>query len=183
MRASSLAPAPAALMLLLLTLLAGCAGSGPGPAIGEGDGQPEHMPRQALFADMVKLDPVGDKTWMDAYGMTENPGEASPNSFSTSSGLVPAYAYVALYAADGDRERIFTAATMRYATPADAQQYMDEHGECRSPTPMRSILADGRDVTILVAGLDLQGDDPELRAALEAAEDDVRRRTGATLEC
>lgn len=182
MRASSLPPA-AAVAPLLLALLAGCAGSGPGPAIGEGDGQPEHMPRQALFEDMRLLDAESDKTWFAEYGLEENPGEARPDAFSTGSGLVPEHAFVALYAAGGDRDRLFTAATLRYATPDDAQTYLDEHGECRSPTPMRSILVDGRDVTVLVAGLDFHGDDAELAAALRAAEDDVQDRTGATLEC
>lgn len=167
----------------LAFLLAGCAGSGPGPAISGDDDQPEHMPRQALFSHMRLLDAESDKSWFEAYGMTENPGDANPDSFSTGSGLVPEYAFVALYAYDGDRNRIFTAATMRYASTDDVEQYLDEHGECKNGTPGRTILVDGRDVTILVAGLTLDGSDDGLMAALHDAEDDIMDRTDATIEC
>ena len=99
MRLSSLA-------LVTLLFLAGCMGSGGNGETADpanGDDQPAHMPRQALFSGMILLDNQSDKNWFDSYGMTENPGSANPDSFSTGSGLVPQTAYVALYAAGGDR--------------------------------------------------------------------------------
>lgn len=176
---------PAVAALSALVLLAGCMGSG-GDGDGQptGDGQPAHMPRQSIFeGDFRLLDAESDKSWFEAYGMTENPGAGRPESFSSRDGTLPESAYVGLYAYDGDRNRIFTAATMRYASEGDVEKYLADHGECRNPTPGRTILVDGLDVTILVAGLTLDGGDAELMAALEEAEEDVQDRTGAEIEC
>lgn len=174
------------LALTAFILLSGCSSPKDG-GLSDGESYSDlavYLPASGILPTSLKpMNPDGNKVWFDAYGMTETPGKANTTGFSTQSSLVPDDAYGAIYANNGSNDEPFVVFALRYSSEAEAQQYLNEHNECKNDTSARHFLKQGDVIVLIVAGTELQNPGPVLGPAAEAAEDDIAERTGAEPVC